>query len=158
IGLSAIASLQQARLAADAQAISRKRLFAAFTRASWSMQSRDREGHLQEMLTSQAMQAAAGSIQLASLVSAFLTLLVLVLSAMLLNLAAAVIVVVVALALFAALRPLSSLGRRNAKELGRSQLDFANGAGEAVRMAEETHVFGVGETRREQMDELTEVA
>ncbi|HVO55180.1 MAG TPA: ABC transporter ATP-binding protein [Solirubrobacterales bacterium] len=158
IALQAFSSLQQARLAADSQANARRRLFAAFTHASWGLQSRDREGHLQELLTTQAMQAAAGSIQLATLISALLTFLVLVASAMLLDFFAAVIVVIVALGLFAALRPLSSLGRRNARDLSRSQLDYANGAGEAVRMAEETHVFGVGETQREQMEALNAIA
>jgi ATP-binding cassette, subfamily B, bacterial len=143
IGLMALISLQQARLASDVQAQMRLDLFAAFTRASWGLQSQDREGHLQEMMTSQSLQAIAATVQLASLVTSLITFLVLVFSAMLLNLAAAVLVVGVALVLVALLRPLSALGRRSAHELSQAQLDAANGIGEAVRMAEETHVFGV---------------
>ena len=158
IVLQTISARLQARLAADVQAGLRGRLFAAFTRASWGLQSRDREGHLQEMLTSQVMQSTGGTLQLAGLVSSLLTFLVLVLSAMLLNPVAAVVVVGVALILFALMRPLSSLGRRTAKELSRSQLEFAGGVGEAVRMAEETHVFGVGEAQRLRIGELTDAS
>jgi ABC-type multidrug transport system fused ATPase/permease subunit len=156
--LQAASAHQQASLAANVQAQSREELFAAFTGASWALQSSDREGHLQETLTSQVMQATGGTLQLAGLVSSLLTFLVLVFSAMLLNVAVAAIVVVVALLLFALLRPLSALGRRSAKELSRSQLNFAGGVGEAVRMAEETQVFGVGEAQRARLSELTETA
>ena len=53
-----------ARMAADVQAQLRLGLFDAFTRASWAAQSRDREGHLQEMMTSQVVQATQGALQL----------------------------------------------------------------------------------------------
>jgi ATP-binding cassette, subfamily B, bacterial len=158
IGLLGANALLQARLAADVQAGLRKSLFAAFTRASWSLQSADLEGHLQEQMTNQVMQATAGSRQLALLISSSITFLVLVLSALLLNVVAATIVVVIAFALFGLLRPLSSLGRRSAKELSRAQLGFAGGVGEAVRMAEETHVFGVDEAQRARIDELVDRA
>ena len=46
-----------ARIAADVQAELRRDLFNAFTRASWERAVRDREGHLQEMMTSQVVQA-----------------------------------------------------------------------------------------------------
>jgi ATP-binding cassette, subfamily B, bacterial len=158
IVLQAASAFQQASLAANVQAQSREELFAAFTGASWELQSSDREGHLQETLTSQILQATGGTLQLAGLVSSLLTFLVLVFSAMLLNVAVAAIVVLVAILLFAVLRPLSSLGRRSARELSRSQLNFAGGVGEAVRMAEETQVFGVGEAQRVRLSGMTEVA
>ncbi len=138
----------QARLASDIQATLRNELFGAFTRASWGLQSREREGHLQEMMTAQILQSTMGTLQLAALVSSAITFAVLLLSALALNVLAALVVVVVSIVMFAALRPLSSYGRRSARELSRSQLDFASGVGEAVRMTEETHVFGVGEAQR----------
>ena len=156
--LQSSSSFQQARLAANVQADLRNSLFSAFSRASWGMQSTDREGHLQEMVTTQAMQSTGGALQLAALVSSLLTFLVLVGSAMLLNVVAAAVVVVVAAIFFAMLRPLSALGRRSATELSRSQLDFAAGVGEAVRMAEETHVFGVGEAQRGRIADLADSA
>lgn len=148
----------QARLAADVQTTLRDRLFGAFSRASWSLQSSELEGHLQEMLTSQILQSTAGALQFAALISALITFLVLVISAMLLNLVVAVAVVVVAVALFGFLRPLSSFGRRSANDLSASQLEFANGVVEASRMAEETHVFGVAGAQRERIGRLTATA
>src|SRR5262249_55406081 len=130
---------------ADVQANLRNELFAAFTDASWSVQAGDREGYLQEMLTNQTFQATAGTLQLAALISSVLTFVVLVLSAMLLNFVTAATVLLAAVALFALLRPLSMRGRQGAKELSRSQINFAAGVGEAVRMSEETHVFGVAQ-------------
>ena len=50
-------SILPARIAADVQASLRTRLFDAFTRASWTVQSTDREGQLQETMTGQVMQA-----------------------------------------------------------------------------------------------------
>jgi ABC-type multidrug transport system fused ATPase/permease subunit len=158
IGLQAVGAYLQAKLASDAQANLRNNLFAAFTRTSWGIQANDREGHLQEVLTSQAMQSTGGALQLASLLSSLITFVVLVISAMLLNVAAAAIVVVVAFAIFAMLRPLSSLGRRSSKDLSRAQMTFAGGVGEAVRMSEETHVFGVGEVQRAQVSRLIDAS
>ena len=158
IGLLNANARLQSRLAADVQMDLRKELFGAFTEASWGLQSREREGHLQEMLTSQVLQSTAGTLQFAAMVSALITFVVLVVSAMLLNVLAAVVVVLVAVILFALLRPLSALGKRSAKELSEAQLRFAGGVGEAVRMAEETHVFGVEEAQRLRIGSMVERA
>ena len=158
ITLQALISFLQARIGASVQADLRNNLFAAFTRASWNVQARDAEGHLQEMLTSQALQATWGTLQISTLISAGFTFLVLILSAMLLNVVAAAIVVVVAVVLFGVLRPLTALGQRRAKELSHSQMDYASGVGEAVRMAEESHVFGVQASQRERIEALANTA
>ncbi len=154
IGLQAAIAFLQARTASQVQAHIRNTLSSAFTRASWDVQSRDGEGHLQEMLTSQVVQATMGTMQIATLISAFFTFAVLIFSAMLLNLLAASVVVAVAAILFACLRPLSALGQHRSKELSRAQMRFAGGVGEAARMAEETHVFGVGGVQQRQIEEL----
>jgi ATP-binding cassette, subfamily B, bacterial len=158
VALLAVNAHLQARLAADVQTTLRDRLFGAFSRASWSLQSSELEGHLQEMLTSQILQSTAGALQFSALLSALITFLVLVISAMLLNVVVALAVVIVAAALFGFLRPLGSYGRRSAKSLSASQLQFASGVGEAARMAEETHVFGVAGAQRERIGALTSTA
>src|SRR5205085_3640861 len=61
-----------ARIAADVQASARKRIFHAYTRASWHVQSLDREGQLQETMTSQVMQATGAAMQFTTMVSALL--------------------------------------------------------------------------------------
>jgi ABC-type multidrug transport system fused ATPase/permease subunit len=147
-----------ARIAADVQAEMRGRLFDAFTRASWEIQSRDREGHLQELLTSQAVQASFGALQATIAITALCTFLILVGSALALNVVAALIVLTACAALFLMLRPLNSIGGRRAGALSQAQLDFASGVGEAVRTAEETHVFGVSAAQRERTAKLTSTA
>jgi len=147
-----------ARIAADIQARMRQELFNAFTGASWAVQSRDREGHLQEMMTNQVMQATQGALQLTSLVIALFIFLVLIISALLLNVGAAVLVLGAAMLLFVLLRPLNTLGHRRSRALSQAQMDYAGGVGEAVRVAEETQVFGVGDAQRGRIEDLVRAA
>jgi ATP-binding cassette, subfamily B, bacterial len=145
-------SILPARIASDVQSRMRTNLFHAFTRASWDVQSRDPEGHLQETMTSQVMQATVGAVQATTLVTAMFTFLVLMISAVLLNVLAAGAVLVTAVILFAALRPLNTLGVKRARALSAAQMEYAGGIGEAIRVAEETHVFGVEDPQRERID------
>jgi ATP-binding cassette subfamily B protein len=151
-------SVLPARIAGDVQAGLRRGLFDAFTRASWALQSRDREGHLQEMMTSQVVQATQGAIQAATLITSQLTFLVLILSALALNVEAAAVVLGAAILLFGVLRPLNALGHRRASELSQAQMNYAGGVGEAVRVAEETQVFGVADAQRVRLGELIGIA
>jgi ABC-type multidrug transport system fused ATPase/permease subunit len=158
IALLGVSAILQARLAADSQSSLRTRLFDAFSRASWGRQASDLEAHLQELVTSHVVQTTNGTRQLAALVSSFVTFVALVISALLLNVVTAVIIVAVAIASFYALRPLGSIGRHSAKDLSQAQLGFAGGVSEAVRMAEATHVFGVGAAQRGRIHALVDSA
>jgi ATP-binding cassette subfamily B protein len=147
-------SVLPARIAAEVQSSLRTKLFHAFTRASWEVQSRDREGHLQETMTSQVIQATGGVLQATTLMTALFTFVVLMGSALYQNPVAAGVVLVTAIVLFAALRPLNRMGVRRARALSASQMEYAGGIGEAIRVAEETHVFGVDDAQRERIDEF----
>ena len=151
-------SLLPARIAADVQARLRKELFAAFTRSSWGTQSAEREGHLQETMTGQVMQATSGAVQATSMITSLFTFLVLLIAALLLNPLAAGIVLGATLVLFAALRPLNALGARRARALSKAQLEYAQGVGQASRLAEETQVFGVGAAQRREVATLIDRA
>ncbi|HEX5852070.1 MAG TPA: ABC transporter ATP-binding protein [Solirubrobacteraceae bacterium] len=152
LALQAPLSILPALIAADVQSRMRTNLFHAFTRASWEVQSRDREGHLQETMTSQVIQATGGALQATTFVTSLFTFLVLMISALTLNLIAAGVVLATAIALFAVLRPLNRLGVRRARALSAAQMEYAGGIGEAIRVAEETHVFGVDGAQRERID------
>jgi ABC-type multidrug transport system fused ATPase/permease subunit len=147
-------SVLPARMAAHVQATMRTNLFHAFTRASWEVQSRDREGHLQETMTSQVIQATGGALQATNLLTSMFTFLVLMISALAVNVLAAAVVAATAVLLFAVLRPLNSLGVRRARALSAAQMEYAGGIGEAIRVAEETHVFGVEGAQRERIDKF----
>jgi ATP-binding cassette subfamily B protein len=137
-----------ARIAADVQARLRTMLFDAFSQASWDVQSRDREGQLQETMTSQVISATAGAQQTSALIMSLFTFLVLMISALVLNPFAAVIVGTTSLLLITLLRPLRARGMRNARALSKAQVEYAGGIAEAIRVAEEAHVFGVVDVQR----------
>ncbi|HEY2571696.1 MAG TPA: ABC transporter ATP-binding protein [Solirubrobacteraceae bacterium] len=141
-------SILPARIAANVQGNLRTTLFDAFTRASWSVQSRDREGQLQETTTSQVMSATVGAMQATILITSSFTFLVLLASAVALNPLAAVIVASASVALFGLLRPLRSRGVTNSRALSKAQVEYAGGVAESIRLAEETHVFGVVSAQR----------
>jgi ATP-binding cassette subfamily B protein len=141
-------SILPARIAANVQGNLRTTLFDSFTRASWSVQSQDREGQLQETTTSQVMSATAGALQATGLITSSFTFLVLLASAVALNPLAAVIVASASVALFGLLRPLRSRGVANSRELSKAQVAYAGGIAESIRVAEETHVFGVVAAQR----------
>jgi ATP-binding cassette, subfamily B, bacterial len=158
LALQAPISFLPARIAADVQARLRKELFDAFTRASWAVQSRDREGHLQEIMTSQILQATQGALQATTLLTALCTFVILVVSALALNVEAALVVLAASVVLFGLLRPLNALGGRRASALSQVQMEYAGGIGEAIRVAEETQVFGVAPAQRSRIDSLTVAA
>jgi ATP-binding cassette subfamily B protein len=158
IALQVLVSYFPARIAAEVQGRLRRRMFAAFTDASWDMQSRDREGHLQEIMTSQIMQASQGALQAAMMISALFTFAVLVVSALVLNIVAAAVVLVAASLLFFLLRPINAIGARSARSLSQAQMSYAGGVGEANRVVEETRVFGVAEAQCSRIDRFIAVA
>jgi ATP-binding cassette subfamily B protein len=143
-----------ARIISRVQGQLRTSLFDAFTRASWEIQSRDREGTLQETLTGQVLQAMSGATQTTQLIVASFTFVVLLASAVLLSPIAALAVAVTGLPLFALLRPLTRMGARYAKALSAAQLNYAAGISEASRLAQETQVFGVDGAQRGRVHEL----
>ena len=157
LALQAPLSIIPARIASDALARMRTSLFDAFTRASWEVQSRDREGQLQEVMTSQTMQATTqGLINLLGLIVSTCTLTVLLAFAFALNPLAATLVLIVAFCMFAPLRPVRGLGKRRGRALSRAQVGYAAGIAESIRVAEETQVFGADAAWRARIAGLIE--
>lgn len=140
-GLQLVISWMPSRISSDLQARLRRDLFTSFSRASWPVQANERDGHLQELMTSQVHQATVAMLHVAAGLSAAAMFLTLAASALMLSLPVAVVVLGAAVGLFALLRPLTAWGRSAARRLSRAQLDHAAGIGEAVRLAEETQVF-----------------
>jgi ATP-binding cassette, subfamily B, bacterial len=145
-------SVIPARIAGNVQAGLRERLYHAFSVASWDLQSQDREGHFQEMMTNQITMASQGAVQATGLVVSLFTFLALSASAFVLNPLAAVVVLVAAVGMFAAMRPLNHFGTKSARALSAAQLEYAGAVGESNTVAEETRVFGVGQVQRRIMD------
>ncbi len=147
-------SVLPARIASDVQARMRTDLFHAFTGASWEAQSRDREGQLQDTMTSQTMQATGGAVGATNLIVNSLNFLALLVTAFLLNAIAAAAILCAGVIMFVALRPVKQIGVRRARALSKAQVRYASGINEAVRVAEETQVFGVAAAQRNRIDVL----
>jgi ABC-type multidrug transport system fused ATPase/permease subunit len=145
-----------ARMSTAVQQRLRTTLFGAFTQASWTVRSQEREGHLQEMMTNQISFAVYGAMAATQLLISGFTLLVMIGSALALNAIAALFVLATVIVLFGLLRPLGSLGARRARSLSAVQMDFAHGVGEATRLAEEADVFGVSSRQAERIEGLAE--
>ncbi len=154
LALQVVISIVPAKMATNTQERFRRRVFGAFSRASWAEQSRDREGHLQELLTNQVAQATQSAVQAGTIIVVTLTFVILVGSALILNVVAAVVVLVAAVVISLVLRPLSKLGGRRARALSRASILYAGGINEAVRLAEETHVFGTSSAQRQRANAL----
>jgi ATP-binding cassette, subfamily B, bacterial len=147
-----------ARMAGHSQVRMRSELFEAYTDASWDVQAEERDGHLQELLSNQVVQATQAMLQATTLASSGLIFLTLVIAAFTLHPVVALLVVVVAAVLAALLRPLGRWGRRASHDFSQAQLDYAEGIGQAVQMAEETYTFGAAEAQREQVASRAEAA
>ena len=144
-------SVLPAKIAAGVQLRLRTRIFRAFSNASWEVQSRDREGTLQEIMTNQTSQATGGALQATSLVSSSLIFVILMGFAIALSPTAAGVMFVVAAGLFALMRPMRMLGARRSRELSRAQVRYAGAIAEANRLAEESQVFGVTDPQYKRM-------
>ncbi len=151
-------SVLPSRIASEVQASLRTKLFHAYTGASWEVQSQDREGQLQDTMTSQTMQATGGAVGATGLISNSLQFFALLVTAFVLNPWAAGGILVSGVLIFVAVRPLKKLGVRRARALSRAQVSYASGINEAIRLAEETHVFGVAQAQRDRIDALVEQA
>jgi ABC-type multidrug transport system fused ATPase/permease subunit len=141
-------SVLPARVGAQVMARLRIELFEAFSRASWTVQASGKEGNLQEIMTNQVAQATTGVAGTTGLISSTLQFLVLMISALFLNVIAALVVGAMTVALFGLLRPMRKRGGRYATALSQAQLSYAGRLAEGNRLAEEIHVFGAGAAQR----------
>jgi ABC-type multidrug transport system fused ATPase/permease subunit len=151
-------SILPSRIASEVQASLRTKLFHSYTAASWEVQSLDREGQLQDTMTSQTMQATGGAVGATGLISNSLQFFALLVTAFVLNPWAAAGILISGVLIFIAVRPLKKLGVRRARALSRAQVSYASGINEAIRLAEETHVFGVAGEQRKRIDALVQQA
>lgn len=147
-----------ARISADVQARLRGDVFEAFTRASWPAQADERDGHLQELMTSQIDQAVYAVLNIATLLSGAAMFSTLTASAFALSVPVALVAVVGAAAMFALLRPVNRLGKAAARDLSQAQMDHAAAVNESVRLAEESHVFGTAAAHRARVGAFIEAA
>jgi ATP-binding cassette subfamily B protein len=152
--LQVIIAWLPAKISADVQAAIRRDLVASFSQTSWSVQSEDREGLFQELMTSQVTQTTQVVVQVIIALSGSAMFLALIAAAFLLSPIAALVILGAATILFWSLRPLGRLGRAAGRALSHTNVLLASGVGESVRLAEDAHVLGTREAMRSRMDLL----
>lgn len=158
LGLQWLLSVWVARMSSTAQSRLRKKLFHSYTDAAWAVQSRDGEGHLQEMMTAHARSATQAAMIVAGAISPLSSFAILVASAVVLSPPIALAVAVAAVGIFLILRPFGKMTRRWAALHSTASLSLAEGVGEAVRLTEEMHVYGTAPQHRERVDQLVDDA
>lgn len=151
-----VATYIPARLSADILSELRHELFGAFTEASWGMQSSEREGRLQQLITSHVPQAAS-AVQIGGLaIAAAATLATLVGAAFVLSPILAAVIVVTGLALSGVLYPLGRMAQAHSQQLSELSTSFSEAVSEATRMAEEMQVYGTASAHRDRLGRYVE--
>ncbi len=156
--LGLIETVVSARMSADALRSTRKQLFGAFVRASWDVQSREREGRLQDLMTTHVFRVAMSiGVFTSGFIAAF-NFIALVASAVLVDPIAAGSSLLGFMAVFLLLRPLNVLSKRASRKNAEANKTFASRITESVSLAREVHVFDVGEQLVDRIENLADDA
>jgi ATP-binding cassette, subfamily B, bacterial len=130
-------------VSAQALTTTRTRIVTGFFRSEWALQSTERLGHLQQLLTvnsiatGQAVQNVSGGLQALLVVSGLLAVAVTV------DPAAAIGVIAIGIVLSLALRPLNMRSRRASRELSKVTRGMATQVTEFTRLSRDFRLFGV---------------
>ena len=154
--LSAASAWLMADLAATALGRMRKRTFACFVEASWSTQAAERDGHLQDLMTTHTTRVALSLVSLAAGLVALLNLVALLLTAFVVDPVASLVAMAGTALLFVALRPLVLAAKAQSAAANAANLDYVEAVAESVAMAEETHAFAAGPALRRRVDGLVD--
>jgi ABC-type multidrug transport system fused ATPase/permease subunit len=145
LALHLVCASLTSRMSADALSMARTRLADAFLQSAWSLQATERQGHLQEVLTTQASRVQSAASQISGTLKAFFSLAALIGAAFVVDLVAAIGLVLAVAGIALALRPLNRLTRRRAATNRDANAVFATRMTEVVALAQEVKVFDVAE-------------
>ncbi len=156
LGLQIVIAYLPARMSTDAQANLRRQVFDSFLKTTWEVQSREREGQLQEVMVGQVNRSSAAVQVLADAITAAFNFLALIISAIVLSPTAAGAIAVAVVVLFFLFRPLTARARLIGAQRSSAYVGVAETISESVRMAEEVQVFGVADAQRAIVDQQVE--
>lgn len=132
-----------ARLSAGVLRSARARAMEAFAHASWARQAEDREGALQETVSSLVSQVAELVLRLGNLVSSGMALAILLIAALIVDPVVTVVVLAFGILIFFVLRPVSRMTRRRARDFVARNSAFNEHITQWGALAMELRVFGV---------------
>jgi len=158
LGTGIAASVSTSSTFTKALASIRTKMINTFFRTTWRLQSQERIGHLQQLLTFDCERAAAITLAMAAGLQSLLTLIALLLVAFLVSPIAAAIVIVFGLLLSFVLQPFNTWGRKASARLSGSSLHMATLVTEYIRLAREFRLFGVEKEATTGLVESNEIA
>jgi len=154
--VQALMSVQVARASSRFAARLRRRVLDGFLGASWPVKAEERTGHLNEVLSRMVWQVVGMLIAAIRLVSSFLTLAMITLSAFVVSPLVAAGILVVGGLLALALRPLVRLSRSYSRRNAAYSMEFANAVTETSAIAQDIQVFGVDEPFAARLQAITD--
>ncbi|HEY4176141.1 MAG TPA: ABC transporter ATP-binding protein [Kofleriaceae bacterium] len=153
-GLQVYAGRLAARMSTDVITSSRRDTFSEFMDASWELQSKEEDGHVQDLMTRYIGRTSTAVLSISTGLNALFNFLALLISALVLNLPAAAIIVAAVTVLFFLLRPLTKkVGYYAARQLETGR-NYAKSMVEVTGMAMEARTFGVLDAIKQRLVEL----
>lgn len=143
--LAFLISVIAARLTANAVSRARKDMVRAFLESGWTIQSREREGGLQELLSAHTYRIALGVNTLTIGLGAALSFAAFMITAVAISPLAAVTILVGVAALYLILRPLTRMTKTRSRRQAVVNSEYAIEVTEVVSLAREIRAYDVGE-------------
>jgi ATP-binding cassette, subfamily B, bacterial len=135
-------SFLAAKAAAAVMARLRHELVGAFLQASWSRQSAERQGRLQDLATTHVLSATRATLFTALAITAGFNFLTMVLSAFLVNRGGAAVMAGAVVVLYLAFRPITRMARRQAGRFAAANTRYAGSVSETAGLALEVTTTG----------------
>jgi ABC-type multidrug transport system fused ATPase/permease subunit len=154
LGLQLLQVRLGAALGADVLGNARSQLLRRYLAANWDLQSSQRDGRLQELMTSYCSQVAAAVTTVCSGGVAAFNLAAFLAIALFVNVVASVLIAILALGLALLLRPFRAAVRRRADRSARADLEFATGITEFAASLQEVRIYGVAEQAGRRIEAL----
>jgi len=157
-GASIAAALSSSSISSKALASARNKMIDAFFRASWTVQSQERLGHTQQLLTVNCETVGQIVLSMAGGLQALLSVAALLAAAFLVSPLAATIVLLFGILLQLALRPFNTWGRKASGRLSEDSHTMATLVTEYTRLTREFRLFGVEREAMAELDRSNEMA
>jgi ATP-binding cassette subfamily B protein len=157
LAIQALNAFLEARIATSYLATQRKRLFGSYVRSSWDAKAATPAADLQLALTTNldnsvgVLQSFAGGVVAAANVAVLLA------SAMVFSPIFAIAILAGGVALFVGFRPVTAIARRFEMKSSESNTRYAREVAQAVDLAQEVEVFGVGGAVEKSANRLVDI-
>ena len=158
LGASVVAALSSSSLSSKALASARDKMIDAFFRASWALQSQERLGHIQQLLTVNCASVGDIALTMAAGLQALLTAAALLVAAFLVGPVVATIVLVLGIVLLLVLRPFNNWSRLASVHLSEDSHTMATLVTEYTRLTREFRLFGVEQEATAGLHRTNEIA